>query len=161
MPICIFNCSRPWWQRNGKEQCLSHEQLTSMWSVLLLPGEDQVDGRSGRQLFPVCQTHLSHYILALYLLMSEMLLLNWKCCFYLQLWNLCGLIAKLMIYTLMLHLGPSCLSLMALGNTAAAMMTWPRGWQDLTCLFLPMTMVSSLNQYLIYGSSGLYWSKCH
>ena len=111
--------------------------------------------------FPSVQTHLSHYILAMYLLMSEMLLLNWICCFCLQLWSLCGLIAKLMIYTLMLHLGPSCLSLMALGNTAAAMMTWPRGWQNLTCLFLPMTMVSSLKQYLIYSISGLYWSKCH
>lgn len=90
--------------------------------------------------------------------MSEMLLLNW---FPLQLWSLCGLSATLVICTLMLHLGPSCLSPTALGSTAAAMTTWPRSWQDSTCLSLPMTMVSSLNLYLIYSSSGLCWNKRH
>lgn len=57
-PSASSPCSRPWWQTYGKEQWLSHGQLDSVWSVLLPPSEEQVDGRSRWPLVLLCQNPL-------------------------------------------------------------------------------------------------------
>lgn len=153
-PSASWTWSRPWWLCPVSSCLPCNPSYNNLVRARSMAGQ----GDNG---FPCIQSPISHSTPAWCLLMSEMLLLNWMLWFTLQLWSLCGLIATLMIYTLVLHLGPSCLSPTALGSTAAAMMTWPRSWQDSICLCLPTTMVSSLKLYLIYSSSGLCWSKCH
>lgn len=150
-PPASRTCSRPWWLW-PTSSCLPWNPSYNN----LLKARSMAD--QGNNSFPCIQT-----LQILYLLDVCWCL---KCCYWiewfpLQLCSDCRVVATLMICVLMLLSGPWCSSPTALGSTAAATTTWPRSWQDSTCLCLPMTMVSSLNLYLINSSSGLCWSKCH